>query len=292
MKRLGAILLGVTVIMESSIPILAKENLELYIDGTEITTQSYTYIGANGNVEGKYYMDVLPQLKNERAYAPLSTITKLLGINAVWNNPTITINNDNTEIILTIGKKEAKQNGEDIQLDAAPYIENGRTMIPLRFISEAFGLEVDYKDSRIDISSSVLKSHDTTISALQTEYWMTMGSKVLENRSNLCTTRTHEIIHNSQKEEVAEPNVYSRTYMIDEPDSYVLLRGYYFVNSENQPVEQFEIYQGLSFGMSTGVYMIRDVMNAKWYSFTSEAYNELIDLLHIGNWETISNTIV
>lgn len=43
------------------------------------------------------------------------------------------------EIFLYIGKVIAFVNGKEIKLDAAPFIKNGRTYVPLRFISEAIG---------------------------------------------------------------------------------------------------------------------------------------------------------
>ena len=49
-------------------------------------------------------------------------------------------------INLTIGMKEALINGVPYTLDAEPYInaEAGRTLIPVRFVSEALGAEVDW----------------------------------------------------------------------------------------------------------------------------------------------------
>ena len=47
-------------------------------------------------------------------------------------------------IELEIGSKTAKINGESCTLDVPPQIVNGRTMVPFRFIGEAFGAEVDY----------------------------------------------------------------------------------------------------------------------------------------------------
>jgi len=50
-------------------------------------------------------------------------------------------------INLTIGMKEALINGVSYTLDAEPYInaEAGRTLIPVRFVSEALGAEVDWE---------------------------------------------------------------------------------------------------------------------------------------------------
>jgi len=43
------------------------------------------------------------------------------------------------EIILFIGKTTSFVNGKEIKLDAPPFIKNGRTYVPLRFISESIG---------------------------------------------------------------------------------------------------------------------------------------------------------
>lgn len=53
---------------------------------------------------------------------------------------------------LWIGNETADINGVDITMDAAPYIANGRTMVPLRFISEMFDFDVEYDNGKVRIS--------------------------------------------------------------------------------------------------------------------------------------------
>lgn len=52
-----------------------------------------------------------------------------------------------TEIRLTVGKNEIIVNGTKKLIDVAPYIKNSRTLVPVRFISEALGAIV-YWDSQ------------------------------------------------------------------------------------------------------------------------------------------------
>lgn len=47
-------------------------------------------------------------------------------------------------IILTIGSKIADVNGEMIELDEGPMIRDGRTYVPLRFVTEALGAKVEW----------------------------------------------------------------------------------------------------------------------------------------------------
>jgi len=49
-----------------------------------------------------------------------------------------------TTIVLTVDDTNALVNGNSIQLDVAPFIKNGRTFVPLRFVSEQLGATVNY----------------------------------------------------------------------------------------------------------------------------------------------------
>ncbi len=54
---------------------------------------------------------------------------------------------------LTVGSDNAKVNGLERRLDAAPYIDGGRTLVPLRFIGEALGAKVDYDNGVITVTA-------------------------------------------------------------------------------------------------------------------------------------------
>ncbi len=55
---------------------------------------------------------------------------------------------------LEINSETAKINGKEIILDVAPYIENGRALVPLRFIGEAFGASVEYGDGAVTVRTA------------------------------------------------------------------------------------------------------------------------------------------
>jgi hypothetical protein len=48
------------------------------------------------------------------------------------------------DLVLTIDNAVATVGGANVPLDAAPFIADGRTMVPFRFIGEALGAEVDW----------------------------------------------------------------------------------------------------------------------------------------------------
>jgi len=50
-------------------------------------------------------------------------------------------------IVIYIGQAFALVNGEPVQLDAPAFIQNGRTYLPVRFISENLGAVVTWDDT-------------------------------------------------------------------------------------------------------------------------------------------------
>ena len=57
------------------------------------------------------------------------------------------ITKDNVEIEITIGSDKAKVNGKNVELDSPAFVENNRTYIPVRFLCESLGAEVEWNAS-------------------------------------------------------------------------------------------------------------------------------------------------
>lgn len=93
------------------------------------------------------FPDAFPELKNDRTMIPVRAVVEAL--KATVETPdakTVKITLGDTVVTLTIGdvKVNVEKAGktQTITLDAAPYIKNDRTHVPLRFISETFGYDV------------------------------------------------------------------------------------------------------------------------------------------------------
>lgn len=96
-------------------------------------------------VNGKATMiDAAPEIVGGRTCVPIRFISESLGAMVAWQATTqgITITLGDHAVGLQISSRSGMVDGSVIALDAAPYIKNGRTMVPLRMISEAFGAEV------------------------------------------------------------------------------------------------------------------------------------------------------
>jgi hypothetical protein len=92
-------------------------------------------------------MDVAPYAKDGRTYLPMRYVAKALGISdngILWKNGTATFISANRVVSVTIGSKVMTINGAPVPIDAAPEIVNGRTMLPIRWLATAFGVDVEW----------------------------------------------------------------------------------------------------------------------------------------------------
>ena len=89
-------------------------------------------------------IDAAPEIVASRTFVPIRFIAESFGATVEWLPETqgITITLGDHTIGLQIGNATAVIDGTIVSLSAAPYIKNGRTMVPLRVISEAFGGDV------------------------------------------------------------------------------------------------------------------------------------------------------
>lgn len=92
-------------------------------------------------------MDIPPYLnKDNRLLVPLRAIGEALNSQVEWNPKTrgVLVSKEGLTIQLTVGSKQVLLNGKSTLMDTVPIIKNGRTMIPIRYISEYFGKTVDW----------------------------------------------------------------------------------------------------------------------------------------------------
>ena len=90
--------------------------------------------------------DVAPIIRNDRTMLPARFVAEALGASVEWNEAAqkVTITKENTVIEITIGSNIAFVNGMEVILDSPAFIENSRTYLPLRFIAENLGAEVEW----------------------------------------------------------------------------------------------------------------------------------------------------
>lgn len=92
------------------------------------------------------YLDTDPIMNRGSVFVPIRTISEGLGFDVEYIEETKTINiiKDDKDITVTIGSNKAAVNDNEVLLDVKPFIIDGRTFVPLRFISEGLGEEVSW----------------------------------------------------------------------------------------------------------------------------------------------------
>lgn len=85
-------------------------------------------------------------------------------------------------VVMLIGETRYAADCKLGSLDVAPFIENGRTFVPVRFIAEAFGAEADWEPKHAVVEVVTLTREDVTIT-------IGIGSKSIEvDRDGVVTT--------------------------------------------------------------------------------------------------------
>lgn len=121
-----------------------------------------------------------PVMKGGRVLVPLRSIFEGLDAKVQYTNRTKTIvaTRDDQEVTLKLGSKTAYINGEAISLDVPANTIKGNTMVPIRFVSEAFGEKVFWnsRNQRVDIKTTATPPVDETQYAAWNIYGSVSGS--------------------------------------------------------------------------------------------------------------------
>lgn len=106
----------------------ADDDISLFIDGQKVTC------------------DVPPIISNSRTLVPVRAVFEHLNAKVTWNGVLrqVMVTTDSKFMIFNIDSKIAYLNGDVYALDAAPIIQDGRTLVPIRFVSENLGYKVDW----------------------------------------------------------------------------------------------------------------------------------------------------
>lgn len=89
-------------------------------------------------------MDVAPYNKEGRTYIPVRYVADTLGVtedNIVWNSVSrkVFITKNSIGVQLQEGSNNLLVDGKIMKMDVTPALKNGRMMLPIRYVTEAFG---------------------------------------------------------------------------------------------------------------------------------------------------------
>ena len=130
-KRIIAILTIFVMLFSLSLVSYAEENpITVLLDGEQLT------------------FDVNPVLENGRTLVPMRVIFEALGAKVDWDQDTWTAiaTKDDIKIEISIDSTQMLKNGEIVTLDVPAKLIDGRTLVPVRAVSEGLGANVDWNN--------------------------------------------------------------------------------------------------------------------------------------------------
>ncbi|MGQ7884625.1 stalk domain-containing protein [Paenibacillus sp. WC2504] len=90
--------------------------------------------------------DAPPVIINGQAYLPIRSVSESFGAAVDWDQDTltVTVSTEYKTITSRISEDKAYVDGDPVQIDGPAYLLEGKTYVPLRFIAESLGLQVDW----------------------------------------------------------------------------------------------------------------------------------------------------
>jgi hypothetical protein len=127
MKRIVLLILSIIMLLSMAQVVLA-ENINVTLNGEPL------------------YFDVNPQIINGRTMVPIRAIFEAMGANVKWDETTSTViaTRGSKTVQMTIGNPTIYINEISKIMDISPVIVDGRTLVPARFVAEAFDASVEW----------------------------------------------------------------------------------------------------------------------------------------------------
>ena len=107
--------------------------------------------GVRVRINGEpFRTQVAPVTENGRVLVPMRAIFEELGARVDYNNfdQSIVARRGGTVVRMNLGRDRAFVDRDPVRLDVPARAQYGRTLVPLRFVSEALGANVDYDSYR------------------------------------------------------------------------------------------------------------------------------------------------
>ncbi|NCB62970.1 MAG: copper amine oxidase N-terminal domain-containing protein [Clostridia bacterium] len=167
-KRILSLIMALVMALSLSLPAMAAETankgISVQLDGENIA-----------------FTDAAPVLVEGRTYLPARAVFEAMGAELVYDAPTqtVTATRDGMKLTMVVGDVNAaiEANGVSVPLvmDVAPFIQNDRTYVPVRFAASAFGCQVGWDQ---DDQTVVLVDTLKVLEKIKSEYKLTWLEKL------------------------------------------------------------------------------------------------------------------
>ena len=141
--------------------------------------------------------DVEPVMENDRVLVPFRAIFEALGCNVTYTESDgkqfVTAMRGENHLLIEIGAYDMYINGEKEALDVPAIIKNGRTLVPVRAVSETFGANVEWIDD-LNTVAVATKQGQHKIKAVTGEE----NIKDENGTTLICITYSYPVIENPE----------------------------------------------------------------------------------------------
>lgn len=112
--------------------------------------------------------DVQPQIVNNRVLVPIRKTMDYLNTDVLWSKKEqkVTVYNYHHKVELFVNKKNVIVNGRSQTVDVAPVIYQSRILLPLRYLSELFGFDIDWDQRKKEVQLNLIHSDSLYIPVL------------------------------------------------------------------------------------------------------------------------------
>ncbi|MCI8336128.1 MAG: copper amine oxidase N-terminal domain-containing protein [Peptococcaceae bacterium] len=261
-----------------ALPCYAAQKISITLDGVPLST------------------DVAPVVVKGRTLVPARVIAENMGATVDWKDNNVIINSATGEVItLPVRSNIATAKNPDgttskYQLETPAQTRNNRTVVPLRFIAESMGANVDYKDGKVTITTNPLVINTKTITSMTYTYCMTMGGSISEFKGNNNLYQFYNLIQAGKGDPVAAPAYYGRHIDLDQEYFYYLQGNYRFyaepvvINEAENYISDGAVNYAL-YGALTGEHrktpegygqmLLHDEDADQWYTFDTDCYEQI-----------------
>lgn len=217
MNRLKLIICSIFMMLIFNVIVFASPyvNLQLTYDG-KVHNYNNEKVYLNVNYKQIEGLPLEPIILNDYTLVPAREVLENVGANVYWLKDTNQIQVIYKDKVMTmqIGNKMASINGKYMTMELEPKLINGKTMVPVRFVSEAIGLivEWDSKTRTIYVIEPTIK-----VEQMATETATENTSEDVINTTSKELTETTTEIQNKDKIDIYDikmPNSDERTFKI------------------------------------------------------------------------------
>lgn len=128
-----------------------QSRVDLYLDGQPLA------------------LDVPPEVRDGRTMVPIRAVPEALGADVSWDQESrrIGMTRAGVTVTMTLDSTAATVDGQQMEMDVAPYATDGRTLIPARYAAEFFGQAVTWDGTthRADILENRTVAGDSNLEA-------------------------------------------------------------------------------------------------------------------------------